>query len=162
MPLRLSARDAAEIMAGRRPPSSAAPRRGHKAKDAAGALMFQIDKLGLPAPVREYVFHPTRRWRFDLAWPDRLIAVEIEGIVFPQRGDEDRSKLGGRHVSPAGFRADCVKYGEAFARGWIVLRVLPDQVTTGDAVRWLEMRLLERYDAGTMAPQTAPRNDSTG
>jgi len=34
---------------------------------------------GLPAPVFEYRFHPSRKWRFDIAWPERRVAVEVEG-----------------------------------------------------------------------------------
>ena len=27
----------------------------------------------------EYRFHPTRKWRFDYAWPENKIALEVEG-----------------------------------------------------------------------------------
>lgn len=30
-------------------------------------------------PTPEYYFHPERRWRFDWAWPDYKVAVEING-----------------------------------------------------------------------------------
>ncbi len=72
----------------------------------------------------EYVFAPPRKWRFDLALPDRLVAMEIEG----------GSAVGGRHVRVAGFRLDIEKYGEAFARGWNVLRVTPQMVKNGRAL----------------------------
>lgn len=32
-----------------------------------------------PEFVREHRFHPTRRWRFDFAWPDEKVALEVEG-----------------------------------------------------------------------------------
>jgi very-short-patch-repair endonuclease len=58
--------------------------------------------------VREYQFHPTRRWRFDFASPSLMVAVEIEGR--------------GRHQTIAGVRADCEKYNTAAALGWRVFR----------------------------------------
>ena len=63
-------------------------------------------------PEPEYRFHPDRKWRFDLAWPDCRLAVEIEGLT---RG-------GGRHQRPRGYTHDCEKYREAAKLGWRVLR----------------------------------------
>ena len=31
-------------------------------------------------PLREYKFHPRRDWRFDFAWPEKKLAVEIQGL----------------------------------------------------------------------------------
>jgi very-short-patch-repair endonuclease len=64
--------------------------------------------LAEPRPEREYRFHPTRRWRFDFAWPAEKLAVEIEGR--------------GRHQTFIGFRNDCEKYNAALLLGWRVLR----------------------------------------
>ena len=68
----------------------------------------------LPEPVREYRFHEKRMWRFDFAWPDHMVALEVEGILF---GD------GGRHQRGQGFANDCVKYLHAQHLGWLVVRV---------------------------------------
>lgn len=35
-------------------------------------LLLQLRALKLPAPEREYRFHPGRRWRFDFAWPSLI------------------------------------------------------------------------------------------
>lgn len=67
---------------------------------------------GLPLPVTEYRFHPTRRWRFDLAWVDQKLAVEFEGGTW----------VFGRHNRPAGYEADVIKYNAALLLGWRVLR----------------------------------------
>lgn len=75
-------------------------------------FVLQLRAEGLPKPEREYRFHPNRRWRFDFAWPDRKVAVEIEGGQWVQ----------GRHQRPRGFEADCDKYNEAAMMGWRVLR----------------------------------------
>src|SRR5262245_56603344 len=72
-----------------------------------------------PVPEAEYVFAPPRCWRFDLAWPERYLAVEIEGGNFRQ----------GAHVQGARLRAEYEKLNEAALRGWVVLLVLPEQVT---------------------------------
>jgi len=42
-------------------------------------LAMHIRVNGLPEPEREYRFHPRRKWRFDAAWPDAKLAVEVEG-----------------------------------------------------------------------------------
>ena len=70
---------------------------------------------GLPEPVLEHRFHPVRRWRFDIAWADHMIALEVEGGVW----------TGGRHTRGSGFMKDMEKYNTAAAMGWIVLRAVP-------------------------------------
>ena len=69
-------------------------------------------KAGLPKPQVEYRFHPTRRWRFDYAWPDLKLAVEYEGGTWS----------GGRHTRALGYAKDCEKYNEAALLGWKVFR----------------------------------------
>lgn len=65
--------------------------------------------------VREYRFHPTRRWRFDYAIPAHRVALEVEGGVW----------TGGRHISPTGFLGDMEKYNAATLMGWRVFRTTP-------------------------------------
>lgn len=69
-------------------------------------------------PVREYTFAPPRRWRFDFAWPEARVAVEVEG------GTWDR----GRHTRGAGYAGDCAKYNAAVLGGWRVLRFTSDML----------------------------------
>ena len=66
----------------------------------------------LPGPQREYRFAPPRRFRFDFAWPEHRVAVEVEGGTW----------AGGRHVRPQGYGRDCEKYNLAVALGWRVFR----------------------------------------
>jgi hypothetical protein len=89
--------------------------------------------IGRPAK-REYKFHPQRRWRFDLAWPERLVALEVEGGVW----------TGGRHTSGVGFTNDAEKYSVAAALGWAVIRATPTQIKRGLAYGWLEWALRNR------------------
>lgn len=78
--------------------------------------------------VKEFRFHPIRKWRFDYALPDHRLAIEVEGGVWS----------GGRHIRPRGFLGDMEKYNSASALGWRVLRVTPDTLcssATLDLVR---------------------------
>ncbi len=92
----------------------------------------QLKAAGLPVPVSEFRFAPPRRWRFDLAWKDMMVAMEIEGGVWKY----------GRHNRPTGFLRDCEKYNEAVCRGWKVIRVTHEQLKDGTALRYVE-RLME-------------------
>ena len=87
--------------------------------EAAFARAFALLAADYPQPVREYRFHPTRKWRFDFAWVRERVAVEIEGGAWSQ----------GRHTRGAGFSEDCAKYNAATCAGWSVLRF------TGDMLR---------------------------
>jgi very-short-patch-repair endonuclease len=100
--------------------------------EAEAALAQEIRWLGLPPPVTEFRFAPPRRWRFDFAWPDHQLAVEVEGGAF----------IGGRHTRGLAFQHDCEKYNEAVMAGWRVLRVTPAQITSGEAIAWIEQALL--------------------
>lgn len=77
--------------------------------------------ITLPVPVREYQFLDSRKWRFDFAWPEQMVAVEIEGGVHdgPTRG---------RHNRSAGYRADLEKYNAAAMLNWTVVRLTPDMI----------------------------------
>ena len=70
--------------------------------------------------VKEFKFHPTRRWRFDYAIPEHKIAVEVEGGVWTN----------GRHTRPQGFLGDIEKYNTATLMGWRVFRTTPDRKST--------------------------------
>lgn len=76
-------------------------------------------------PEREYSFSTSRKWRFDFAWPDRKIAVEVEGGTNWGRS---------RHSKGEGFERDCAKYNRAARDGWVVLRYSTRMVTDGSAI----------------------------
>ena len=90
-------------------------------------LFQQIALAGLPSPQREYRFHDSRRWRFDFAWVDLMLAVEIEGGTWSR----------GRHVRGQGFADDCEKYNNAALLGWRVLRFTTEMVNDQTAVTML-------------------------
>lgn len=68
--------------------------------------------------IKEYKFHPVRKWRFDYAIPEYKIALEVEGGVW----------TGGRHTSSTGFLKDMEKYNTATLMGWRVFRTTPDEL----------------------------------
>ena len=81
----------------------------------------------LPVPVREHKFHHIRRWRFDLAFLKERLAIEIEGAVW----------IMGRHTRGSGFVKDMEKYNEATFLDWKLLRFTPNDVRTGNALKFL-------------------------
>lgn len=74
--------------------------------------------------VREFVFAPPRKWRFDFAFPVYWLALEIEGGVWS----------GGAHGRGSGIVRDIDKGNAAIAAGWRVLRATSDMVNDGRAI----------------------------
>lgn len=115
------------------------------------AFILQLRANSLDMPEREYRFGAIaaggtgkglrerlqdaglKDWRFDFAWPARLLAVEIEGMG--KRGKP------GRHQRIAGFEEDIEKYNEAAVLGWTLLRFTGRMVSDGRALntllRWM-------------------------
>lgn len=91
--------------------------------------------------VREYRFHPTRKWRFDYALPSIKIAIEIDGGVWTL----------GRHNRPKGYIADLEKFNEAAAMGWLVLKFTPQQQYTTKTLRTLQRAVQQRQNEAQMA-----------
>lgn len=106
---------------------------------ATNALLLPADRLALLldaegiAYVREYKFHPTRRFRADFFCPgETKVLVEVEGGTFMPKS---------RHTMGKGFSEDCFKYAEALCLGFVVLRVTPSQIDDGLALGWLKKLL---------------------
>jgi hypothetical protein len=114
-------------------------RRQAKERQGTAEFLAQIKYAGLPEPrslfhpMKQFKFHPERRWRFDLAWEDVKLAVELQGF--------------GSHTSAKGLIADTEKFCEAAKLGWTVLPMLYKHVRDGRALGWVEAvydRLSER------------------
>ena len=97
---------------------------------------------GFPDPVTELLFHPKRKWRFDYAWPTRMIALEVHGGIHS----------GGRHTRGRGFVEDRTKMNEAALLGWTVLEVTPEHIKTSQLRAWL----LKAFDQTNNQPRTRP------
>lgn len=102
------------------------------------SFRMQATAHGIPAWVNEYRFDAVRKWRFDFAWPSRMLAVEVEG----------GTHSGGRHTRGAGYAADCEKYNEAQIAGWRVLRFTSEHLreVLGDSPAMVQLRrTFERF-----------------
>ena len=130
--------------------------------DHADTLCADLKLVGLPVPVREYVFalddqgDPVRRWRFDLAYVDLKIAIEVDGGLL----------TGGRHGGQPSAVRDIEKRLAAAVLGWRVLHFRPAQVTSGEALVWIEAALgrrkppLRAEDRGWPVPLSVGRTRS--
>ena len=82
------------------------------------ALQLQARAVATPERELKFGLHlgpkkVNRTWyRFDFAWPEYMIAVEIQGGVWS----------GGKHASPVGIRHHYQKYNQAVLEGWWVLQ----------------------------------------
>ena len=95
------------------------------------SLSHQMTAASIATPVSEYHFWPGRRYRFDFAWVDQMVACEVEGGTWS----------GGRHTRGAGFESDCVKYSNAAIMGWCVVRVTGNMVNDGRAIHLIRQAL---------------------
>lgn len=77
--------------------------------------------------VKEHAFHPNRKWRFDYAFPQHKIALEVEGGIYTS----------GRHIRPKGFLGDMEKYNAAAMMGWRVLRCTPKTLLTMPTIQMI-------------------------
>ncbi len=99
---------------------------------------------GIPEPEYEFYFHPTRDWRFDLAFPNRTrkifdetgnvsaiatieggagdggLAIEVDGGIF----------CGGGHNRGAQMLKTWEKENESVAMGWRIIRCQPSDLCT--------------------------------
>lgn len=116
--------------------------------DSERLLTFQLKALKAPKPVQEHRFAAEhighgkqirarlkeaglKDWRFDLAWPDKMLAVEVEG-----------GGGMGRHTTAKGFRQDLEKYHAAMDLGWNIYRCDTAMIKQGKAAG-LIIKLLE-------------------
>lgn len=79
---------------------------------------------GLPIPVPEYRFHPTRKWRADYCWVQELLILEVDGGLW----------VNGRHSRGAGRLADMEKLSEAAILGYRVIYSTPTEVANGSVL----------------------------
>ena len=98
-----------------------ANRRDYKAE-----FLSQLRLCGINLPVMEHRFHPSRRWRFDFAYPDKKLAIEYQGGVYMNKSG---------HSNVSGMERDCLKFSSAAALGWRVMPINAGMVRRGEAVQ---------------------------
>lgn len=111
-------------------------------------LLTHMKAEGVPTPDREYKFSRDivgdgpgirqrlkdanlKDWRFDFAWPNLKLAVEVEGGLY----------IGGRHSRGAGYEGDLMKYQAAMRNGWTVYRCSPRMIKQGAAIDTIKILL---------------------
>jgi len=86
------------------------------------AALWAQARPAVKRPEQEYKFHRDRDWRFDLAWPRIMIAIEGEGGIFQKKPS---------HSSISGILRDIEKYNAATMAGWTVLRIHRGMIDDG-------------------------------
>jgi hypothetical protein len=87
--------------------------------------------------IREYKFHPERKWLIDFSWPDKKIGIEVHGGIW-------NGKFGG-HTSGLGRMRDMEKMNEAKILGWTIIEVASNHIKNGQAIDWLRKLLNKDY-----------------
>jgi very-short-patch-repair endonuclease len=91
-------------------------------------LHAQLALAGFTAFKREFCAIPGRKFRWDFAWPDNKLLVEVQGGTWN----------GGAHGRGSGIAKDTEKLNLAVINGWRVLQFTPDQIRQGKALRWVQ------------------------
>ena len=94
-------------------------------------LALQIKALGLPEPIREYQAIKGRKFRFDFAWLEQRLLVEVNGGTYTQ----------GAHSTGLGIARDYEKANLAVLQGWRVLTFDGKAVKDGTAVEVIRKAL---------------------
>lgn len=72
--------------------------------------------------VVEYRFHPVRRWRFDYAFPDKKVYLEVDGGIFgfyvTNKTTGERKLILGGHNYGGQIRNEHAKRNAATVMGW--------------------------------------------
>jgi hypothetical protein len=93
----------------------------HRSPYVTGAAAY-CRVLAIPEPVGEHYFDDGRDWRFDLAWPEHAIALEVDGGI----GSYQPS-----HMSRDRVRASIEKMNAAALAGWRVFHCEPANLALG-------------------------------
>jgi very-short-patch-repair endonuclease len=92
---------------------------------------FQLDALGLTGYVREYQAIKGRKFRFDFAWLEHRLLVEVNGGTYTK----------GAHSTGAGIARDYEKANLACLAGWRCLSFDGKAVKSGEAVEVIRQAL---------------------
>lgn len=91
------------------------------------ALLAAVEQATQLVGVQEHRFHPERKWRLDLAWPEVMVALEVQGGLFVQ----------GKHGRGEGASRDHEKLNEAQLSGWIVIQCQPREIASEQVREWV-------------------------
>jgi very-short-patch-repair endonuclease len=124
------------------------------------AFQLKVNKFDFE---REFRFHAVRRWKADFRVMGALL-LEVDGGGYGAKGG---------HTTGKGYEDDREKDAHALAMGFVMLRVTPKQVRSGEAIAWTKA-IVEResfacdfwcpmcgagraHAAGVAAPETTEK-----
>lgn len=99
--------------------------------DLEETLALLMRDAGLPEPVREYRFSPTRKFRLDFAWPAQKLGVEVQGGTWVKSG----------HTTGGGLERDYEKNNLCQILGWSLLMFTRKTIESGYAVEMIRQAL---------------------
>jgi len=108
-------------------------------KQCEAELAFQLRAMKIDFKT-QFMFHPERKWRFDFCFPEKYLAVEVQGITDIGFSKNGKAFIGG-HQSPKGMRGDLEKFDEAMRMGWNIYLCDQAMVTSGRALQTIEILL---------------------
>jgi hypothetical protein len=91
---------------------------------------WQLKAEKAPPWRRQYAFSEAygRAWKIDFAWPELLLAVEIQGGIW--------RKGGGAHSHPSNILRNMKKCNALTALRWRLLQFSTDEVQSGSALQY--------------------------
>ncbi|WP_288382308.1 DUF559 domain-containing protein [uncultured Acinetobacter sp.] len=89
------------------------------------AAHFKVNNISF---IREFKFHPTRRYRADFYIESSKLLIEVEG------GTKGKS----RHTTHEGYSEDLMKYNWAQILGYSRLAFTTQQVLKGEAIKMIK------------------------
>lgn len=92
------------------------------------------EQFGLPKPVAEFKWHPTRKFRADYAWPEHRVLLELQGGVYTF----------GKHGRGSGIVKDMEKVSEASALGWLTIQILPKDLMSVKTTNYVKQAIANR------------------
>lgn len=107
----------------------------HKSESKSDFFTRLVESVLGVQVVKEYKFHPTRKWRIDYYIPEYSIAIEVEGGAFTQ----------GRHTRGAGFIADMEKYNTMTCMGIRLIRTTPDKLNSNETLKFIAQLMSVKY-----------------
>jgi len=82
--------------------------------EATFAQFWTLLATDLPKPIREHRFHDKRKFRWDFCWPDKLVAVELQGGIWMRT----KSGRSAGHAYGKRMERDYEKLNLAQSLGW--------------------------------------------
>ena len=98
-------------------------------------LAKEIEERGLQGAQQQFRFHADRNWALDFAFLDVKLGIEIDGGIWLAKGGHNTGK---------GYLEDRLKEQAALLLGWVIYRVVPEMITSGQAIDTIAVLLEQK------------------